>query len=163
MEIPLSRGLTAVIDDEDAPLISGHKWYALKPRNTWYARSNQGFYMHRLIMGLPRLSVDHINGNGLDNRRGNLRIATSAQQQMNTPSKGRHKLSKYKGVTIHVTRKQTRAGLHEYRRWMGQISIGPKKYAAYFQNEEAAAAWYNEMARKHFGEFARGNALREIA
>ncbi len=83
--IPLTKGLYALIDEEDLPLVMGadgdDQWCAVKGARTWYARrfkrvkgKNTGQKMHRLIMGEPEgLSVDHINGEGLDNRKSNLR------------------------------------------------------------------------------------------
>ena len=69
------------IDDDDAWVIVGRRWSIFNPRGsrTAYARSN-GIYLHRLIVGAKAgEEVDHINGDGLDNRRSNLRIVTHAE------------------------------------------------------------------------------------
>lgn len=84
--IPLTKGLHAIVNDGDAKRLSHWKWSASKGSRTWYATrsekkngKNVGISMHRFLMGEPDgLEVDHRNGNGLDNRRRNLRILTHA-------------------------------------------------------------------------------------
>jgi hypothetical protein len=100
MDIPLAGGLFAVIDDADYPLISGHHWYPQRHRHTWYALANvprndgtkdkQGrnrrttIKMHRTILGAaPGTQTDHRDGNGLNNRRLNISIASHAANQQN--------------------------------------------------------------------------------
>ena len=79
--IPLTQGKFAVVDAQDSTLLAGFRWTAIRSNNTWYAKTHAGgktIYMHRLILfggaqfGDAR-KADHINGNGLDNRRENLR------------------------------------------------------------------------------------------
>lgn len=95
-EIKLSSGALVLVDDEDYDLVSKHKWYETKAIRkgkyyTSYAIGKDGtttkrktIAMHRLIMGFPDgLFIDHINHNGLDNRKENLRIVTSGQNQRN--------------------------------------------------------------------------------
>lgn len=84
MQVPLSRGLFAVIDDDDAPLIAEHAWHVSVSRVTNYAIADDGSAMHRLILavGAGEL-VDHIDGDGLNNRRSNLRVATRSQNVRN--------------------------------------------------------------------------------
>lgn len=91
VEVALTRGMVALIDESDMPLVSGRRWQAVPGRNTWYARSATscngafvGLRMHRVILSAPAgLEVDHINGNGLDNRRINLRLADRTLQRLN--------------------------------------------------------------------------------
>jgi hypothetical protein len=102
--IPLTRGLFAIVDAEDYEWLSRYKWYAgsSKSSRTLYARrySPSGVVlMHRMIMNPPKgLVVDHINGNGLDNRRCNLHICTQKEntQRRRKPVSGQ---SKYIGVS----------------------------------------------------------------
>lgn len=80
--IPLTQGKVALIDKQDLPLAERHSWCAWRHRNTIYAQSVRGF-LHALIMQTPKgMVTDHINGNGLDNRRQNLRVVTN-QENLN--------------------------------------------------------------------------------
>src|ERR1035437_1775635 len=94
-EISLGRGYIAIIDDQDFELINQYKWFALvrKGKLSAYAQANSRkpngkktvLKMHRLIMGLtdPKILVDHIDQDGLNNRRANLRTATSSENNRN--------------------------------------------------------------------------------
>lgn len=90
-EVILSQCKIALIDDEDFEAINEFKWYANKHRNTYYAlrhlpinSSKKLCYMHRVIMKSPtRKQIDHIDGNGLNNQKSNLRICTGSQNQQN--------------------------------------------------------------------------------
>lgn len=96
-------------------------------------------------MGDPMCGVDHINGNGLDNRRVNLRLATSLQNQGNS-RKRRNASSYYKGVSWYKPLKK----------WRAQIKVDKHViHLGYFVSEEEAAIVYQEAAIAHFGEFAR--------
>lgn len=103
--------------------------------------------MHRLVMGFPSgRQVDHINGDGLDNRRSNLRLASMSQQQMNRTATGWGR-SGYKGVTFHGA-----TGL-----WMARCTKDGKCQTVYRKSVEEAAKAYDQLARQTFGEFARLN------
>lgn len=152
-EIPLTRGLVALVDDEDYDSLSPHKWYAFKHSEhcTVYAgrkltAEGNILRMHRIILSAPSgLDVDHVNGDGLDNRRCNLRIATRSQNCHNRGA-GRNNKSGYKGVCWH-----TQAG-----RWVAQIGIGGKrKHLGLFASPEEAYAVYCAAAKELHGEFAR--------
>lgn len=90
-KVGLTRGLFAKVDKEDLPRINHRKWYADPSRHTHYARmevTKKGekarVYMHRLIIGAKKGQVvDHINGDGLDNRRANLRICSYSRNGLN--------------------------------------------------------------------------------
>src|SRR5688572_29872489 len=93
-EVRLSTGEIVLVDAEDLSLVRKHSWHASRKRTVVYARTSvkdgdgpnrRSMPMHRLILGVtdPRIEVDHINGNGLDNRRSNLRLATHADNSAN--------------------------------------------------------------------------------
>lgn len=153
VKIPLSKGQFALIDYEDFELVSKYKWYAKKSKNTYYAVCSVDKYlkMHRLILGLSDTSVfaDHINGNGIDNRRSNLRSATPTQNSMNRSS-AKNSSSKYKGVYWDEDR----------RKWASCMkSNGKTIYIGRFDNESEAALAYNKKATEVQGEFARLNII----
>lgn len=105
--------------------------------------------MHRLILGLsdPKILGDHADGNGLNNTRGNLRVCTSSQNQMNSRGK-RGSSSRFKGVCWNK----------EMGKWQANIAISKKqKYLGLFENEIDAASEYDKMAIILFGEFAKPN------
>jgi len=149
--ITLSRGEVAVVDDGDLATVSAHRWWA-KPRDAtnggYYAYCNIGgrtVYMHRLLMDAPRgLTVDHINGDGLDNRRSNLRLATIGQNNANKAIV--RSASGYRGVSRRRTLFRAQIG-----RWPN-IQRGPYRVSA-----EEAARDYDQFALDRFGEFASLN------
>lgn len=107
--------------------------------------------MHRMILSAPKnLMIDHINGNGLDNRKENLRLATNAQNQYNRRKTHGVSSSKFKGVSF------TRAR----GRWAAQIRVQKRLiWLGYYQTEEEAALAYNAGAIKHYGAFAKLNPV----
>ena len=153
MKISLTNVGFAEVDDADAALVENHAWSRWTPDGgfTYYAvtRINgERVYMHRLLAGVPGLEVDHRNGDGLDNRRANLRPATHAQNQQNKAGArrpGQH--SRFKGVTYFKPR----------RMWVARIKKGGKVTCHYFHDEVEAAREYDRMAQELFGEFARLN------
>jgi hypothetical protein len=165
IEIPLTQGKAAIIDDQDIHLVEGRTWHAwrveMKSGELWYAVSSATtrlprLLMHRVILDPPpHLLTDHIDGNGLNNQRYNLRAATKAQQSMNSRATDYPgKTSRYKGV-IWMTDKRMSAG----GSWAAQINICGHPITRSAPSEVAAAAFYNELAMQHFGEFARLNDL----
>ena len=160
-KIQLSQGKVAIVDDDDFEWLSEWKWYAHKHWNTFYVwrstntklgEKRKTIQMHRLILGLQRGDgkiVDHINHNGLDNRKCNLRIVTNSQNCMNQrPAKNFS--SKYKGVSWRTSRKK----------WRAQIKLNKKTiYLGGFNSEEDAARAYNRKAIELFGEYAFLNDL----
>lgn len=147
-------GCEVLVDAADHEWLSQYRWHvsAWKPGKV-YAKSclgrlrHGGFAMHRLIMNAPAgLEVDHVNGDGLDNRRANLRLATRRQNSANTGS--RRGTSKYKGVSWNRQR----------NRWIAQIRRGGKVCRlGRFRDEEEAARVYDKAALQEHGEFARLN------
>lgn len=148
----LSNGLEALIDDADVELIRTYRpWHASPDRQTTYARAfptPSGIQMHRLILApLPHETVDHINGNGLDNRRLNLRIVNLQQNAANR-KKYPGKTSRYKGVVWS----------RHARQWRATIGVNRKSiHIGYFRAESDAAAAYDAAARRYFGEYALVN------
>src|SRR5262245_1030398 len=96
VKIPLTRGMVALVDAEDAERVRAYRWCAqLRGKRVYAARSAGArkalIYMHRMILnvdGTPGIKrqVDHRNGNGLDNRRANLRLCTPSENRVNAPA-----------------------------------------------------------------------------
>jgi len=149
-EIPLTQGKVAIVDNEDYKYLNQWKWCAIKNYNAYYAarheRGTRRFVlMHReLLKPSNGFCTDHINGNGLDNRRSNLRQATTGQNRMNAIKK--NGLSPYKGV------------IRCRNKWQAHTMIAGKWYrlGLYTTDIEAAIA-YDYIAAHAWGEFARLN------
>jgi len=143
--ITLNNGMKALVDKEDFSALSRHHWTALKSRRTYYAVRGD-VRMHRQIMNaLPGILVDHINGNGLDNRRVNLRLCNATLNQANARSLRPHKTSRFKGVSWSTA----------HTGWFAQLQIERRKVnLGYYEDEEDAALAYNRAAIEHFGSFA---------
>jgi hypothetical protein len=146
--IPLTKGKVAIVDDEDFEALSAHKWYAIKGGTRFYAVRSSGkptkIKMHRAIMQ-PRdgMDIDHISGDGLDNRRENLRVATRSQNMMNVGVRKNNNLG-VKGVRLHQGKYEARIQINGRLKYLGRFPAIP----------EAAAA-YAAAAQIHHGEFAR--------
>ena len=159
--IPLTRDYVTVVDNDDYEWLNQYKWYSACGRGGLiYAARNirrngkrTMEFMHRIIINpAENMEVDHINGNGIDNRRHNLRVCTHSQNAQNQRPQKRNLSSKYKGVYWRKRRKC----------WRAQIqNNGKKMYLGHFDNEEAAAHAYNEAAIRLFGEFAQLNIKGE--
>ena len=155
--IPLTKGKYAIVDPEDFERLNKHKWHAMKSRNTFYASrkihlgKNKVKYikMHREIIQPPdHLVVDHINHNGLDNRKANIRSATRLQNSYNRIHFRKNPSSKYKGVSWKKQKKK----------WLVQIRYnGQRKFLGYFKDEIQAAKAYDKAAKKNHVEFASLN------
>lgn len=154
-EVPITRSMVALVDDEDFELVSKYRWFALgyKNRDLVYAAVKQGkttLLMHRLIMNpLKCFFVDHRDHNGLNNTRSNLRLCTASQnlgnQRVCTSRGGNDTHSRFKGVSFY---KQS-------QRFLAYIRIDKKqRYLGSFSNEIDAAMAYDQKAVEVFGEFA---------
>lgn len=158
-KILLSRGLEAIVDDDDFERVNQWKWQAKPEHRNFYAiRSaptengkRTTIAMHRFIIGAgPCQQVDHRNGNGLDNRRFNLRICTCAENQFNTGPKST--ACPYKGVSWHK----------RLRKWQARIRKDDVLYhLGYFSSAHCAAIVYNWAAERLFGQFCRLNEVKE--
>lgn len=166
--ISLTQGKFAMVDDEDYDFLMQWKWCASSAigRNTRYATRSELYTknklrpcvkMHRVILKItdPNTKVDHINHDGLDNQKINLRIGTHAQNMMNRTGYGR---SKYLGVSADSS--SAKGGKI---RWVARVSHQKKRiHLGVFDNEIDAALAYNEAAEKYYGEFANLNKIETI-
>ncbi len=157
-EIPLTQGKVALVDDEDFEWLAQFKWCLSRTSTTEYALrrvgrrgSRHGVFMHRAILGTPPGTVtDHANGNGLDNRRSNLRICSQSQNGGNSAKWRTPCSSQYKGVYLGSGGRSWRAHAMLHGR---TVHLGS------FASEREAAQAYNAWAVKTWGEFARVNDL----
>lgn len=159
-EIPLTQGAVTLVDDEDferfAPLgwyaaVSGALAYAVRHERAANAASRRLIRLHRLIIGAPDGTVvDHVDGNGLNNRRCNLRLATAGQNASNS---------------IHRGNKHGFRGLVMRNRptpYVAKINVGCRRITiGCFKTAEDAARAYDDAARRMHGEFARLNFPHE--
>lgn len=154
VEVPLTQGLVALVDEADADAVLAHKWHAHKERRKTYAlrrvylgggRRNERAIHVRLHTYLTGFALaDHINGNGLDCRRANLREATVLQNNLNKRLRS-DSSSGFKGVYPHPTN----------GRFYPYIKIdGRKVHLGGYPTVEAAAEEYDRAAREAFGEWA---------
>lgn len=150
-EIALTRGYVALVDDDQYERIAACKWYAaVQPNYVYAARcSNKRIvWMHRVILD-ARLgeNVDHVDGDGLNNQRSNLRLATRSQNQQNQRKKSPAS-SRFKGVSWNKGNRKWESNIqhHHVRSHLGS-----------FTSEVDAAKAYDSMAYRLFGEFAKLN------
>jgi hypothetical protein len=152
IEIPLTQGKVALVDDCDAYLAAVH-WHAAKHRGTFYAKREvkdggrgRTVYLHRAVMGEPPgVKVDHKDGNGLDCRRANVRAATSAQNGWNRgPS--RKSTSGFRGVYWYGSS------------WGARVIANRRSYfVGAFESASDAAVAFDVAARLLHGQFAHTN------
>lgn len=148
--IQLTQGRVALVDDGDFDWLNQYRWHAHKSRVAWYAErvitiapgKTRVIKMHQLIAGK---GVDHRDGNGLNNRRDNLRPATEHQNRGNQGLLHSNS-SGFKGVD------------RDRRSWRARITIdGKRRHLGNFDTATEAALAYDAAAREVFGEFARPN------
>lgn len=140
--ITLTKGKSTIVDEADYSRVAGVNWQAHDDDGRWYAVSRGTLRMHRVILGAPDgVQVDHINGDGLDNRRANLRLATHRQNTLNRARRG----DGFKGVS----RRQGR--------WLARAGRNGQFYLGHFGTPEEAARAYDAKARELYGAFARLN------
>ena len=157
MLLQMSNGVT-LIDDSDYLATANHKWYCTRNCQTYYVTASnlvngKRLMLHRYLLGVTdrKVQIDHINGNGLDNRRMNLRFCSTSENHANQF----HiygLTSKYKGVHWDKQKSKWSAKVHK--------TIDGKKrkfYFGFYANEIDAALAYDKGAQDLFGSFARTN------
>jgi hypothetical protein len=159
-EIPLTTGHVALVDDEDYERLCGFTWnsrpisahksdggrYAI--RTTREGRRKLTIIMHRTIMNAPPgVRVDHIDGNGLNNQKANLRLCTHQENMRNQHKKARGSCG-FKGVWLDRRRNRFHAGI---------TADGRARHLGVFSSAVEAARAYDRAAREAFGQFARLN------
>lgn len=146
-------------DECDFELVLPYRWSLIKIDDCFYAHAwtqdDKGkpriIKMHRLILGFPQYKIDHKDGDGLNNRRANLRGYEGGQNKMNSKIP-KNNTSGFKGVTF-ISKKML---------WVVHIGFEGKSIkGGRFKNKYKAALRYNELAIKYFGEFANLNILTE--
>lgn len=149
-----SKGEEFYFDKENLELVSQYTWcihhkgYVMTKD---YKNQFKDLRLHRLIFNLnnPKLHVDHINHNKIDNRKSNLRICSNAENMRNKRLISTNK-SGYKGVCWNKIKKK----------WISQIKVNQTQmYLGTFADKKEAAQAYNEAALKYFGEFAYLNEV----
>ena len=162
-KIKLTQGKFALVDDEDFERVSQYKWLAHKNNlsdNIWYAARNitvsknkrKRIYLHRYIMNVSEIRtpyVDHVNHNGLDNRKENLRLCSMSQNQANRAT-AIDSLSGYKGVSYQKRDKIFVASI---------VCNKEYYYLGCFKAADEAALAYNKKAIELHGEFAYLNKI----
>jgi hypothetical protein len=152
--VTLTQGKVALVDRVDLETIAPHRWYARNQHRAWYAQTNvplpsgkrTTMQMHLLLLRDAE-SVDHINGDGLDNRRANLRAASRTDNNHNA-RKRLDNTSGFKGVSW----------CKRDRSWLAQIGInGRRTCIGRYATPELGARAYDAAARAHFGAYAALN------
>lgn len=149
-----------MVDDEDYDYLNQWKWHAAKVKHLYYAVRNSLYrdnpkrtqiQMHVVINKTPKgLLTDHIDGNGLNNQKANLRTCDYSENNKNTRSR-KDSTSIYLGVRLLKTGNQYASCL--------QVNGKNKLNLGVFKNQEEAAEAYNDAAKKHYGEFAKLNVI----
>lgn len=166
--IPLNHEKMAIIDDVDSGKVANFKWLAVRYNNTWYAKAytrvgrvgringinrlGKMIYLHRLVMGFPKKFIDHIDHDGLNCRKNNLREVTASQSNMNMRMR-KGNVSGFRGVTILRDHPRKRP-------WLAQLKInGETVFRDYFTTAIAGAKAYNKASLKYHGDFGYRNLI----
>jgi hypothetical protein len=164
--VPLTKGYSAIVDSSDYDRVAQHRWHAFvlkrsdgsllvyAKRNTKLGECKASEYMHREILQPDAGQlVDHIDGNGLNNCRANLRHATRQENARNMHHRPAGQTSAFKGVYWYQRGKK----------WVAQITNGGKAiYLGRFVSEVEASAAYDAAAKELYGAFARLNNAEAV-
>jgi hypothetical protein len=167
MKLQTNNGYFYEIDEEDAEIVGLYNWYGWKSRrrnsngeikfhsayivaNHYHDNTNTRIFMHRVIMNVPNgIEIDHVNGDGLDNRKINLRLCSRGQNNKNV-SKRIDNRSGFKGVKWHK----------QFKKWHARIKNNGKRYSlGLYETKTEAAIAYNKAASTLHGDFARLNTI----
>ena len=154
-EIKLTQGKVALVDDSDFEWLNRSNWYfnnGYAVRNRWNSTTEkqETMRMHRFILKPSNgFEVDHINHNGLDNQRSNIRIVTSRQNQMNSLIR-KDNNSGCKGVSWYKSQNKWRACI---------MLKGKQKFLGYYSTIKEAATAYNQASVTYYGNFGFRNDL----
>jgi len=145
-KIKLTQNKVALIDDEDYEKVSKYKWQAVYRREAWYASKTNGPSMHIFILGKRKNKIiDHIDGNGLNNQRKNLRYATHIENGYNCKLY-KNNTSGHKGISWHK----------QHKKWAAQCRVNKKNiHLGYFINKKDAIKTYETFSEKHHKQFKR--------
>jgi hypothetical protein len=147
--INLTRGFVTIVDDEDHEALARFRWYASGKPPYIYAQRDErrdglrrAIMMHRVIASAPpRLVVDHLNGDGLDNRRANLRVCSQSHNIGNARPDRRNNKTGFKGVSWRPDK----------RKYAAQIAVRRKtRHLGFFDTAEDASAAYQRASREAF-------------
>lgn len=155
-QIKLTQGRFTLVDDADFEYLNQWKWQAQRGARTYYAVRTEYYpirrkvFLHRELIECHGKLVDHIDGNGLNCQKINLRTCTKTENNRNKKPSGNFN---YLGVTY---KKET-------KRWNARIMVNRKAiHLGYFDKPEDAAIRYNEAAKLYFGEFANLNVVKVL-
>lgn len=158
-EVPLSRGMVALVDDEDFIRVMQHKWYAAKRGSRHHTifygarltKDREFVYLHRFILEAKAGQlVDHASGNGLDDQRENLRFASRQENVRN-----RHYTAAKSGARGVVFEPICSEGYPRNKPWRAYIDAGPKRtYLGWFETREEAVLTRRRAAAVAFKQFA---------
>jgi hypothetical protein len=149
-KIKLTQGKYTTVDDEDFVSLNKYKWYATKKFKTYYAvrslKNGSKIQMHRVILNTPEnMETDHVDGDGLNNQKNNLRACTHSENQSNK-SKYVNNTTGYKGLSW----------CERNKKWLVRISVNKKRfYLGHFKSKKEASEVYNIACLKKHGKFAK--------
>lgn len=141
-----------ICDVEDLPKLKNLYIRIRNNHGNQYAIATQDYstkLIHRIIMNVidPKIQIDHINGNGLDNRKSNLRICNNTDNNYNKKKPNRNNKSGYRGVSYDKSK----------NKWVGSINKGDISIKKRFDSPELAYEWYIEKNKELFGQYSGFN------